>query len=1444
MNRISLFALASVLLVCSVQAAEHRKPNFIVVFCDNLGYGDIEPFGSTLHRTPNLNRMAREGRKFTHFCVTAGVCTPSRASIMTGCYSQRVGMHHNERDGWVLRPVSRYGLNPDEVTIAEVLKPQGYATAIIGKWHLGDQPEFLPTRQGFDWFFGVPYSDDMVARTWEDGTVWPPLPLMENETVIEAPCDRNGLTKRYTQKAMQWIAEHKDEPFFLYFPQAMPGSTSTPFSSAEFQGKSKNGPWGDSIEELDWSIGVMLDQLQELGIAENTFVIWTSDNGAPINRDLNDLSRGSNRPLHGRGYTTSEGAFRVPTIVWQPGTVPAGTVCNELATTMDLLPTFAKLAGGQPPTQNKIDGHDISPLLLGEANAKSPYEAFYYYDQKELQAVRSGPWKLFLPIQAARHPHFTKDLPPQNLLFNVVEDIGSEHNVADQHPEVVARLTQLAERAREELGDGERRGSGQREPGKLPEQQQPQPQVMRTSALDVIESGRQGRHWVDAEMESALSPEESLAAFEIEPGFEIELFAAEPLVIDPVSIAFDQRGQMFVMEYRDYPSGAPEGELPLSRIVMLEDSDGDGRADKRHMFAENLDFAHSIMAYKDGLLVGAKTEILYLKDTDGDHVADIRETLFEGFAPAHPQMQIGCPQWGIDNWIYLNYGPGKVTSLAAAGKPVEMPRKDFRFDPMTMDFEADSGLGQYGNTIDRWGNRFYCTNRNPIITTLLPPSVLANNPFHTVAAAFYDVAPSGGDTRVFPLVQMRSNYLSHAGTHTSACGTTAYIGDLEAPGAQLSDSVFVCEPIGHLVTRSIINSDGVRLTSSRAQPKSDFLASTDTWFRPASLATAPDGSLYLADMYRQLVEHPKFFPPEIAAKLDWRAGDDKGRIYRIVPTGAQPRPFQPPKSLADQVALLADANGWRQFLGQRLLIENQSHDAAPLVRRLLEAPSATTRLHAMWTLDGLDHLQSADIVKLLADAEPHVRIDACKLAREYLNEPALFEAVVKLVDDADAGVRFQVALTLSDSDSDEATDLLARLAVRDGADLTFADGLLTSAATRSGAILSRLVRSDSFLSEGDANRIHLVKQLGAIIGARGDFDELGLLLGLLRQNNDSTHWWRAAAISGLGDGLPRYRGEFGRLTLATLTSNPPAALAESAKVLDGVFEEHDAIASDQEQTIADRIAAIELLSFRSISQSKQTLARLLSGDQPVEIQQASMNALARNGTEEAAEIAVKRWSQLGPAVRGTALSLILRRVESIKLALDAMADGQMNRSALSVDQRVTLLKHKDAAIQDRANELFGGAVSSNRQQVAKEYEKSLTMTATATEGEKVFMRICAACHRIDGKGHDAGPDLSDTSNRSKPALLYDILDPNSKVEPIFTSYSILTLDAQVYHGLVVSETSEAVVLKMAEGKQQTIGRAEIDQIKVSDKSLMPEGIEKDVTPQQMADLLEFLKSRH
>jgi len=436
-------------------AGAEVPPNFIIIFCDNLGYGDIGCFGSQKHRTPKLDRMAAEGTRFTSFYVTSGVCTPSRASLMTGCYPRRVNMHVDERGGQVLRPVARKGLNPQEITIAEVLKARGYATACIGKWHLGDQPEFLPTRQGFDYYFGIPYSDDMVGTA--DGSR-PPLPLMRDETVIEAPVDRNLLTQRYTQEAIRFCSEHRDQPFLVYLPQAMPGSTASPFASEAFRGRSANGPYGDAVEELDWSTGEILAALTKLGIERRTLVLFTSDNGA-VRRNP---PQGSNLPLSGWGYTTDEGAMRVPCMVRWPGKVPAGRTCDELATTMDLLPTFALLAGGTPPGDRILDGKDIRPLLLGAADAKSPYEALYYYYMEQLQAVRSGDWKLELPLKAKWRSFRGDTHESPAMLYDLKGDLGEQHNVAAEHTDVVRRLTALAEKAREDLGDLGRAGRHQR----------------------------------------------------------------------------------------------------------------------------------------------------------------------------------------------------------------------------------------------------------------------------------------------------------------------------------------------------------------------------------------------------------------------------------------------------------------------------------------------------------------------------------------------------------------------------------------------------------------------------------------------------------------------------------------------------------------------------------------------------------------------------------------------------------------------------------------------------------------------------------------------------------------------------------------------------------------------------------------------------------------------
>jgi arylsulfatase A-like enzyme len=348
--------------------------------------------------------------------------------------------------------------------VAEVLKDRGYSTGIVGKWHLGDQLPFLPTRQGFDYFFGVPYSEDMVGGKGlgEKAAPWPPLPLMENERVVEAPVDRSLLTKRYTEKAVEFITQNQRRPFFLYLAQAMPGSTASAFASERFRGKSANGPYGDSVEELDWSQGEILSALKRLNLDEQTLVIWTSDNGA-VRRDP---VQGSNLPLGGWGYTTAEGGQRVPCIARWPGKIPTRRVSDALLTSMDLLPTFARLAGTSVPKGRLIDGRDIWPVISGRSN-QSPHEAFYYYYGPQLQAVRSGPWKLYLPIEKRWTSLNAETAQGELALYDVVKDAGETTNLAGGNPKVVRRLTALAEKARADLGDVDRPGRGQRPVGRF-----------------------------------------------------------------------------------------------------------------------------------------------------------------------------------------------------------------------------------------------------------------------------------------------------------------------------------------------------------------------------------------------------------------------------------------------------------------------------------------------------------------------------------------------------------------------------------------------------------------------------------------------------------------------------------------------------------------------------------------------------------------------------------------------------------------------------------------------------------------------------------------------------------------------------------------------------------------------------------------------------------------
>jgi arylsulfatase A-like enzyme len=458
MRIIQTLPLCLFLLIVPATLAEaaSRPPNYIVIFCDDLGYGDIGCFGAENHRTPHIDRMAREGMRLTSFYSTCGVCTPSRSSLMTGCYPRRVNMHEDGRGGWVLFPVGLKGLNPSEITVAEVLKAEGYSTAIVGKWHLGDQPSFLPTRQGFDQYFGIPYSNDMGVGNRNRN--YPPLPLLRDDKVIETEPDQAQITRRYTEEAVSFIESHKNQPFFLYLPHTMPHN---PVAASEaFAGKSANGGYGDAVEEIDWSTGQILDAVKQAGIDRQTLIIFTSDNGAAR------AWGGSNKPLSGFKGSTMEGGMRVPFVVRWPGTIHAGSESDELAATLDILPTLAALAGTEPPTDRVIDGHDISPILLQKRRATSPHEAFYYYFRDQLQAVRHGPWKLHLARMVPKRGNTPARQVPARL-YNLDEDIAESTNIAGDHAAVVEKIHELAERARSDLGDRNQPGARQRPAGRV-----------------------------------------------------------------------------------------------------------------------------------------------------------------------------------------------------------------------------------------------------------------------------------------------------------------------------------------------------------------------------------------------------------------------------------------------------------------------------------------------------------------------------------------------------------------------------------------------------------------------------------------------------------------------------------------------------------------------------------------------------------------------------------------------------------------------------------------------------------------------------------------------------------------------------------------------------------------------------------------------------------------
>jgi putative membrane-bound dehydrogenase-like protein len=934
----------------------------------------------------------------------------------------------------------------------------------------------------------------------------------------------------------------------------------------------------------------------------------------------------------------------------------------------------------------------------------------------------------------------------------------------------------------------------------------------------------------------AKSPEESLACIKVRPGFKVELVAAEPLVKDPIAFEWGADGKLWVVEMGDYPLGVDGHGKPGGIVRFLEDTKGNGHYDKSTVFLEGLGFPNGIYPWRKGVIISCPPDIIYAEDTDGDGKADVKKVLFTGFSPGNQQHRANGYDYGLDNWLYGANGEsgGRVTSVLT-GKKVDINGRDFRFRPDTGEFESESGQTQYGRHRDDWGDWFGTNNPKWLWHYLFAERYIARNRNLPVRENKRELANYEDSGRVYSIAPEMERFNDPNGADHVTSGNSAMPYRDELFGPEFATSVFTSEPVHNCVHREVLEQDGVTFKSHRAkgEEESEFVASTDNWFRPTMLKTGPDGALYIADMYRLVIEHPEWISPERQKRINLRAGDDKGRIYRVYPVGAKLRPV--PKlhkmSTAELVAALDSPNGWQRDTAQRLLVERADKAAVkPLEKVIRESANAKARMQALCALDGIGSVTLEILTTVLKDSHPLVRANAVRVSEHQTSMDSVVRDLLTLASDPDIRVRYQLAFSLGEWEGPRPGEALAQIALRDSENAQMRIAVLSSAPRHVEQMLSAILQSQNPPAP-------LVESLFALATTSEDQRILSRVLAqIIEPRNGAYAPWQFAGLAGLLDALDR-RGQ----NLAQLRERH-SELKDAIGQLEPLFAKaREAAARPIELTAP--FSELRLLG-RDTSQTEADVSRLGELFNPQvssEVQRAALGALKKINRPKVAETLISHWSRLGPEMRGDAIGLFFSRTSWLNALLDALVAGRIPKGQIASAQQQQLLNHKDAKIRDRAAQLFH--VNADRQKIIRAYSDLENLKGDPAKGHVWFTQICATCHRIKNEGNAVGPDLGMMSDKPVSEFVIAILDPNRSVEARYVSYTAVLKSDREITGVILTETANSITFKNSSGPEETVLRADIEDLRSSGLSLMPEGLENALKPQDVADVISYLKAK-